>query len=44
MGEIRVNNRPAVIRSPHDARRLGIGMVFQTFTLIPAMSVWRTSP
>lgn len=38
-GEIRVNDRLVGIRSPHDARRLGIGMVFQTFTLIPAMSV-----
>src|SRR5207245_10671935 len=27
------------IRSPHDARRLGIGMVFQQFTLIPALTV-----
>jgi simple sugar transport system ATP-binding protein len=31
--------QPVQIRSPHDAKRLRIGMVFQDFTLIPAMSV-----
>ena len=39
-GEIRVSGRPASISSPHDARRYGIGMVFQNFSLIPALSVW----
>jgi len=38
-GEIRVEGRPVRIRSPHDARRLGIGLVFQDFAQIPAMSV-----
>ena len=38
-GQISVRGVPAHIRSPQDARRLGIGMVFQTFTLIPAMTV-----
>lgn len=38
-GEIRVAGRPERIFSPHHARRLGIGMVFQTYTLIPALSV-----
>ncbi len=38
-GEIRFHDRPVQIRSPHDARRLGVGMVFQTFTLIPALTV-----
>ncbi|QAA76517.1 MAG: Nucleoside ABC transporter, ATP-binding protein [Candidatus Bipolaricaulis sibiricus] len=38
-GEIRLQGRPVQIHSPHDARRHGIGMVFQTFTLIPAMTV-----
>jgi len=38
-GQVSVRGVPAQIRSPHDARRLGIGLVFQTFTLIPAMSV-----
>ena len=39
-GEIRVSGRPARIASPRDARRLGVGMVFQNFSLIPALSVW----
>ena len=38
-GEIRLKGQPVQIRSPHDAKRLGIGMVFQDFTLIPAMNV-----
>jgi ABC-type uncharacterized transport system ATPase subunit len=38
-GEIHVDGKSAEIRSPRDARRLGIGMVFQNFTLIPALSV-----
>jgi simple sugar transport system ATP-binding protein len=38
-GEVRVDGRPVTIASPHDARALGIGMVFQTFTLIPSLSV-----
>jgi len=38
-GEIRLNGQPVQIRSPHDAKRLRIGMVFQDFTLIPAMTV-----
>lgn len=39
-GEIRVAGHPVPIRSPGDARRLGIGMVFQNFSLIPALSAW----
>ena len=38
-GEIRLNGHPVRIRSPHDARQCRIGMVFQDFTLIPAMTV-----
>src|SRR5574341_486123 len=38
-GQIVVRGAPADLRSPREARALGIGMVFQTFTLIPAMTV-----
>ncbi len=38
-GTVSVNGHAAGIRSPLDARNHGIGMVFQTFTLIPAMTV-----
>lgn len=38
-GEIRVDGRPVEIRSPQDARRLRIGMVFQDFVQVPAFSV-----
>jgi len=38
-GEVRVDGRPVTIASPHDARALDVGMVFQNFTLIPSLSV-----
>jgi len=38
-GEIFIHNESVNIRSPHDAREHHIGMVFQTLTLIPALSV-----
>ncbi len=38
-GEIHVDGELANIASPRDARVLGIGMVFQQFSLIPALSV-----
>ena len=38
-GEIRLEGRPVQIRSPHDARELRIGMVFQDFVQVPAMTV-----
>jgi general nucleoside transport system ATP-binding protein len=39
-GEIRVRCAHREISSPRDARALGIGMVFQNFTLFPALSVF----
>ncbi len=38
-GEIMVGGRERDIRSPHDAHALGIGMVYQHFTLVPSMTV-----
>lgn len=38
-GSIRVDGSEAVIRSPRDALKLGIGTVYQHSTLIPAISV-----
>lgn len=38
-GEIRLDGRPVEIRSPHEARRFRIGMVFQEFVQIPALTV-----
>jgi ribose transport system ATP-binding protein len=38
-GDILVGGRPAVIRSPQDARALGIGIVYQEFSLIPVLTV-----
>jgi ABC-type uncharacterized transport system ATPase subunit len=38
-GEIIVHQRAREIRSPHDAQKFGIGMVYQHFTLVPAMTV-----
>jgi ABC-type uncharacterized transport system ATPase subunit len=38
-GEILMNGKPVVIRSPKDAIELGIGMVHQHFMLIPVMTV-----
>jgi simple sugar transport system ATP-binding protein len=38
-GEIIIQDRVREIRSPHDAQSHGIGMVYQHFTLVPAMTV-----
>ena len=38
-GEITVGGRERDIRSPHAAHALGIGMVYQHFTLVPSMTV-----
>jgi general nucleoside transport system ATP-binding protein len=38
-GTIALDGKTVTIRSPNDARTLGIGMVFQAFMLIPAFTV-----
>ena len=38
-GTIRVDQHESTVRSPRDAQALGIGMVYQQFTLIPNMTV-----
>lgn len=38
-GQITVDGRERDIRSPQDAHAIGIGMVYQHFTLVPSMSV-----
>jgi simple sugar transport system ATP-binding protein len=37
-GEIQIDDRQQIIRSPQDAHGLGIGMVYQHFTLVPSMT------
>ena len=38
-GKILLDGKEIRIKSPHDARKMNIGMVFQVLNLIPAMSV-----
>ncbi len=38
-GEIRIFEKPVHISSPHDAIKLGIGMVHQHFMLVPSLTV-----
>ena len=38
-GELLQNGEPVSIRSPADARRLGIAVIFQEFSLVPYLSV-----
>src|SRR5258708_12529674 len=37
-GQISVDGRERTIHSPHDSHALGIGMVYQHFTLVPSMT------
>ena len=38
-GEIRYDGMPVVIESPADAKRLGIAVIFQEFSLVPHLSI-----
>ncbi len=38
-GEIRLDGRPVLFRSPRDAIEAGLGMVHQHFTLVPSLTV-----
>lgn len=38
-GQILVDNQPHAIKSPKDAHAFGVGMVYQHFTSVPAMTV-----
>lgn len=38
-GTIRIDGRPVVISSPQDSQRAGIGIIYQEFNLVPAMTV-----
>ena len=37
-GHVRLDGKEVVIRNPRDARALGIGMVYQHFTLVPSLT------
>ena len=37
-GEILIDGAPAKIATPQEARRLGIGMIYQEFTLVPQLT------
>ena len=37
-GSLLVDGRPVAVRNPRDARALGIGMVYQHFTLVPSLT------
>ena len=37
-GTLLVDGQPATVRNPRDARALGIGMVYQHFTLVPSLT------
>lgn len=38
-GEVVINGTPVRIRSPQEARAVGVGMVFQEFSLVPTLTV-----
>ena len=38
-GTVAIGGKPATIANPKDAHRLGLGMVYQHFTLVPSMTV-----
>ena len=38
-GKILINNNDVIINNPREARSFGIGMVFQHFSLFPALTV-----
>jgi ABC-type uncharacterized transport system ATPase subunit len=37
-GEILIDGEAAIVRNPRDAQALGVGMVYQHFTLVPALT------
>ncbi len=37
-GQLLLNGAPAEVRNPRDARALGLGMVYQHFTLVPCLT------
>ena len=37
-GQLLVDGQEAAVRSPRDAQALGVGMVYQHFTLVPALT------
>lgn len=38
-GSIRIDGQPVTINNPDDSKRLGIGIIYQEFSLVPALSV-----
>ena len=38
-GTVAIDGKPVAIANPKDAHRLGLGMVYQHFTLVPSMTV-----
>lgn len=38
-GEIKLDGRTVAIKNPHTARKLGIGTIYQEFTLVPDLTV-----